>query len=108
MGGDDGEPALSQMLADEVGEKRVSGGVEGGAGLVEQPERARGDEEAGQRQAPSLPGREIAASRSAMCLRPTRSSAAGTGRPVGPLRSAQKDRVSAVVRRGRMALRWPQ
>ena len=45
------------MIAAEGG---LRGGVERGRRLVEEPERAIGDEEAGKRDAPLLPGRERA------------------------------------------------
>ena len=47
------------MARHQAGEHALRGDVEGGRRLVEEPERAAADEEAGEGHAPPLPGREV-------------------------------------------------
>ena len=47
------------MPPHDVGEHGYSGGIKRRAWFIEQPDWAGGDEQAGEREAPPLPGREI-------------------------------------------------
>ena len=60
VGGGDDDAAAVEMRLHDRGEGGLRGGVERGRRLVEEPERPVGDEEAGERDAPLLPGRERA------------------------------------------------
>ena len=59
MGGGDNEPARRQMIFHQAREPHLRGGVESRGGLIEQPERARGDEQTGDSDAPPLACGEI-------------------------------------------------
>ena len=54
----DKDSAALQMRPHDGGKRGLSGGVERGRRLVEQPERALGDKQASERHAPPLSGRE--------------------------------------------------
>ena len=58
MDGGDEDPAAFEMRPHDGGKRGLSGGVERGRRLVEQPKRALGDKQAGKRHAPPLSGRE--------------------------------------------------
>ena len=58
VGGGDEDPAASEVRLHDGGKRALSGGVERGRRLVEQPERALGDKQASKRHAPPLSGRE--------------------------------------------------
>jgi len=59
MGGRDDDSTARQMPAHHCGEHVLSGRIERGGRFVEQPDRARYRDQAGERQAPPLPGRKI-------------------------------------------------
>ena len=58
MNGGDEDPAAFKMRPHDGGKRDLSGGVERGRRLVEQPKRALGDKQASKRHAPSLSGGE--------------------------------------------------
>jgi len=59
MSGNHRQPACREVLGEQVDQQGLPGGVEGGAGLVEEPDRPGRDKQARQYQAALLPGREI-------------------------------------------------
>ena len=58
VNGGDEDPAAFEMRLHDGGKRDLSGGVERGRRLVEQPERTLGDKQASKRHAPPLSGRE--------------------------------------------------
>ena len=65
-------PPSAQMRPHQPGERLLRGGVERGGRLVEEPEGAARDEQAGERQPPALAGREIGDGRSRRVREPDR------------------------------------
>ena len=58
MSGGDEDPAVLEVRPHDRRQRGLSGNVERGRRLVEQPERALGDKQASERHAPPLSGRE--------------------------------------------------
>ena len=59
MGCGQDEAAVGEMRPHELGQALLRDGIQRAQRLIEQPDRARDDEEAGDREAAALPRREI-------------------------------------------------
>ena len=77
MGCGNNQAAARKMLAHQTRQQALSGSVKGRVRLVHQPERPPHREQAGQRQPPSLPGREIGGGQVNGMVEPDRAQALG-------------------------------
>ena len=53
------QAAAGEMRAHEIGQRALRRGIEGGRGFIEQPDRPWDGDEARERKAATLPGREV-------------------------------------------------
>ncbi len=95
------------MLRHERSHGALRGGVEGGGRLIEQPDWPADNEQARQRGAAALAGREHAAGRSSRRTRSSRSAADATVDPEPPSSAGASPRFSRTVRAALSPSRWP-